>query len=80
MEFKNEIQKRSLMLHVKCRKAASSGEAIRLQGSKQPAQGRYHLDAPQLLRLIHLCLLSYTRQASVSESHLKKVNYWFHLY
>jgi len=74
MEFKNEIQRRSLMLHVKCRKAASSGEAISLQSLRQPAQGRYHLDVhqllrlPQLLRLIHLCLFYHARQASVSES------------
>lgn len=80
MEFKNEIQKRSPTLHVKCHKVASSGEAIRLQRLKQPAQGKSHLDALQLLRLIHSGFLLYTRPVGVSESHLRKVKYWFHLY
>lgn len=72
MESKNEIQKRSPELHVKCHKDASSGEAMYLYGLGQPVQGRYHLDALQLLRVIHSCLI-YARPVGVSESHLRKV-------
>jgi hypothetical protein len=75
MKSKNEIQKRSPKLHVKCHREASSGEAIYLHRLGQPVQGSYHLDALQLLRSIHSCLL-HTRLMGVSESHLRKVKIW----
>ncbi|WP_410508271.1 hypothetical protein RSJ42_16085 [Methanosarcina hadiensis] len=54
MKSKNEIQKRSPPLHVKCHKNASSGEAIRLDRLGQSVQGSYHLDILQLLRYTHV--------------------------
>ncbi|MHC1756161.1 MAG: hypothetical protein AB9861_12150 [Methanosarcina sp.] len=42
-ELKNGIQKRSPYLHVKCRKAASSGEAMHLQQAEIACTGQISL-------------------------------------
>ena len=66
--MKNGIQKRSPDLHVKCRKAASSGEAMHLQQVKTACTGQISLGCTSVDTLT----LPY-QAVGVSESHLKKV-------